>query len=683
MIARTDRSTRFQGHHEELRYSMGHGRSPIEKGEPRNSMNQIPLLTLVWLKKPQVGKNAREMVTNMLSQACGPYGDSGVVGGDSQLAWGMLLPEHYGALTSWSIYSNGKEVCLIEGDMYDDLPEVPLPTGNNPALASHVAQHMAKTPNVPLLELNGAYAGVYIDAERSCGYAFGDQLGLRSLYWLSSSTQFVVTGNLWAFRGYDAGPKEWDTMALAEMLTIGYPMAGRTWMKNVSLLQRGRQIRSYADGNTQVEDIRRPIERQSWSLKNSIYNYRESLDETSARLHRRLKHPIGLGLSGGLDSRLLLASLHSQGLAHANFTFCHSEKDLDNKMARVLADHVGQPHTSVVFPSPSPITHRDFRVMNEGESPGGGYYFLARQASASCSALMLGMECSRTNPTGPYPISSYKSKSALVQGMLEAERGLFTPEQLIRILAADFQVPYEEVKEEWNDSFVPIKQQSVLDVFLDHIGDYHVNRRTRPRLEQTRYACTPVYPFLDYKLYTTSRSLPLEHLNAERTHLGVLTGYGIGLERYPHADHLALGLPIHKEYTYRRLVDLGRIVNQKMLEPWGCWAKEQLGCWGLNKMNLQPYWMAELPLLKNYPQFDSAGMTKLIEQTRRGAFLNLNAVRQLFNVQVIQDFLFGKGLSNPGDVVFVQPHREVRFRNYEPRLPSLESQNRNERSCSE
>jgi hypothetical protein len=267
--------------------------------------------------------------------------------------------------------------------------------------------------------------------------------------------------------------------------------------------------------------------------------------------------------------------------------------------------------------------------------------------------------------------------------MLEAESGLFTPEQLRRILAPDFQVPYEDVREEWNDSFAPIAHQSILDVFLEHIGDYHVQRRTRPRLDQTRYVCTPVYPFLDYKLYATSRSLPVEHLYAERTHLGVLLDYGIGLEQYAHADHRALGLPIYKEYKYRRVVDLGRIVNQKILGPWGRWAKEQLGSWGLSKVDPRPYWISELPLLKNYPQFDSAGITKLIEETRRGAFLNLNAVRQLFNVQVIQDLLFGKGLSNPGDVVFVQPQREVRFRNYDPPLPTLNSQSSNVRSCCE
>ncbi len=646
-------------------------------------LNQFPLLTLVWLKKPRIGINAREIVTSMLSHACGPYGDSGVIGGDAQLAWGMLVPEHCAALTSWSIYTNGKELCLIEGDIYDDLPGVPLPKGENPALASYVARHMARTPRIPLVELNGAYAGVYVDAERTCAYAFGDQLGIRSIYWLSSADQFVVTGNIWAFRGYDAGPKEWDTMALAEMLTIGYPMAGRTWLKNVSLLQRGRQVRSYIDGRTQVEDIRKPIERQSWSLKTSIHNFRESLDETVVRLHRRLGHPMGLGLSGGMDSRLLLASLHTQGLGHANFTFCDADRDPDNRIAGSLSKHLGHSHKSVVLRGPCPATHRDFRVMNEGTAPGGGYFLLAKEASASCSALMLGKECSRTIPTGPYPISFYKSKSALAQAMLEAESCLFTPERLARILASDFQVPYEDVKEEWNDSFTAIARQSILDVFLEHVGDYHVQRRTRPRLEQARYACTPVYPYMDYKLYSMLRRLPLRHLHAEKTHIGVLSDYKIGLEKYPHADHSVLPMPILNEYKYRRLIDLGRMVNQKALKPLGHWARGKLFSWGVRTVDKEAYWMTELPLLKNYPQFDSAGLTNLIEEVMQGAFLNINAIRQLFNVQVIQDLLFGKGLAQPEDVAFVQTQREVRLRNYEPSVFSHNSHSGNVRSCCE
>jgi hypothetical protein len=280
-------------------------------------------------------------------------------------------------------------------------------------------------------------------------------------------------------------------------------------------------------------------------------------------------------------------------------------------------------------------------------------------------------------------MSSYTSKSALAKGMLEAESCLFTPERLTRILASDFQVPYEDVREEWNDSFAPIVHESILDIFLEHIGDYHVQRRTRPRLEQARYACLPVYPFMDYKLYRTVRRLPLEHLDAEKTHLGVLRGYMMGLEHYPHADHWTFRLPILKEYKYRRLIDLGRMVNQTTLKPVRHWAKEKLYAWGVRTVDQQPYWLRELPLLKHYPQFDSAGLTELIEETKQGTFLNFNAIRQLFNVQVIHDLLFGKGLAHPEDVAFIQPQREVRFENYEPSPPGLNARRDNIQSCCE
>ena len=162
--------------------------------------------------------------------------------------------------------------------------------------------------------------------QHACGpyghTVFGDCPGNRSIFWLADQSKFVVTGNLWAFRGYEGFERRWDPIALTEMLTIGFPMAGRTWLSEVRQLQRGRQVRAWSDGRTDVRKLLTPVERQTWSFHQSVQFLRDSLDATVKRLAYRLHRPGALALSGGLDSRLLLASLHTQKLDHYAFTFC-------------------------------------------------------------------------------------------------------------------------------------------------------------------------------------------------------------------------------------------------------------------------------------------------------------------------------------------------------------------------
>src|SRR5262245_17360353 len=182
----------------------------------------------------------------MLRSSCGPYGATANVGGDERLAWGMLLPNIPGALTCWSVYENGHELCLIEGDFYDDIPGLRLVAGDNPDLAHRITIQLRKAPHGRIRDVFGIYSGVYINQDRSCGYAFGDMTGTRLLYWLSDIKLFVVSGNLWGFRGCSGLARCWDKMALGQMLTIGFPLAGRTWISGVRQLQRGRQVRSFA-----------------------------------------------------------------------------------------------------------------------------------------------------------------------------------------------------------------------------------------------------------------------------------------------------------------------------------------------------------------------------------------------------------------------------------------------------
>jgi len=624
--------------------------------------NQTPLLTLVWLKERRREQDAHQIVKSMLSHACGPYGIIATTGGDAQLAWGLLRPERFAPLTCWSIYVDGTEVCLFEGDMYDDYLGIKLLPGENPELAHQVAIHMQEHPEQRVSGLNGMYSGIYVNRDHSCAYLFGDVTGTRPVFWLSDEKRFIVSGNLWAFRGCDGSDRRWDTMALMEHLTIGFPLAGRTWLAGVNHLQRGRQVRSFVDGRTDVRMLLSPVFRQSWSIERSVQVLREAMDETLQRICRRLDRPVGLGLSGGLDSRLLLASLSTQRIDHHSFTFCLNPEEKDHRTAQAAARLLGEEHRTAVLDSTiAGALHQDIRLINEGESPGFGYLLLAAYAQQEANTLMIGYpgDVYAGAPPGPFRPLFLKNQRALAKCMLRTHMSQFPSEQAYRVLAPSYRVAWQEVLDEWFDSFEKIEQPSMMDVYLDHMTDYRLQRRTRLRIEAARWFCLPIYPYMDEQLYTTYRSLPLAHLNAERAHLALLCDYKTGLENLPSPARSFIGIPIHQEYRYRHFIHCIRVMRQKFALPLHTRWEEKRGTWGFGRSALNPLREAELYRLKHCQLFHWPEVNTIIEEARRGAFVNRNAMNRLISIAVVHDFLFNDGFSAGCQLQFLESSREI------------------------
>jgi Asparagine synthase len=622
--------------------------------------NQTPLLTLVWLKGDRRELDASRIVENMFRYSSGPYGLTALTGGDASLAWGVLLPKNYTPLTSWSVYSDGFELCLFEGDLYDDLPGLRVVPGENPRIAERIARHMRKQPDVRFSELVGIYSGVYVNRERSCAYVFGDVTGTRPVFWHSNEKRLVMTGNLWAFRGCQGLERSWDKMALAQVLTIGFPMAGRTWLDGVRLLQRGRQVRSFADGRTEVRTTLEPVAREAWSLDQSVRALRDSLDETVGRICRRLDGPVALGLSGGLDSRTLLASLHALKLDHRNFTFCLSPDEADNQIAKSSAALLGEQHNTVIAHIPGlGAFHRDTLLMNEGESSGFGFLVLAARVQQQSNALLIGSELVRETPGSIQPIA-LKSKRELARHVLREYSTFFPLDHANRLLVPAFRVPWQDVLDEWYDSFERINHESILDVFLEHVADYRVQRRTRPRLDQVRWFCLPVYPYLDDRLYHTYRRLPLSQVHAEQASIALLCSYKTGLEKLP-SPALRFGMPMDKAYRYRHILHGGRILRDHVVHPLKRKWRETKGAWGFGRSVLSAVRQTELPRLKQCRLFEWPEVKSLIDKAERGSFSNISALHVLINAGIMEEFLFGAGLSGSRALRFMKSTREVRF----------------------
>jgi hypothetical protein len=626
------------------------------------TINNTPLITLVWLKTAQQTQDARQIVRKMLGLSCGPYGTTAVEGGDNRLAWALLLPDKFSPLTCWSIYNNDKEVCLIEGEMYDDLPDLKIHSGENQDLAKHIAFHMREQPSSGINDLNGVYSAVYVNSDRSCAYIFGDHSGTRPIFWISNEQFFAVTNNLWAFRGFDLLKKRIDPMTLTQMLTIGFPMAGRTWLLDVKQLQRGRLLSSHENGPTDITMLLEPMERQSCSFRKSIAILRENMDDTLKRLHLRAGGNIGLGLSGGLDSRLCLASLASQHLKHNNFTFCFHPSETDNRIAELASKKCNEDHITILLDSSLALSlYRDMRIINEGESPGFGFFLFAASVKNYATALIIGSEAIRDTPLGPFWPWAIKTKQELASHMLSAQMDKFTPKNVMHILDPSLSISWKDVLAEWNASFHQINHNAIMEVYWDHQLDYRVQRRARIRLDASRWFCQPVYPYMDKKLYTAFRTIPMEHLKGERAHLSLLSNYNKGLENLPNAARWITRVPISQEYRYHHIFHAGRVLRSNIALP--LFSKLQMlkGHLGLRQNGSIPLLNEETIHLKKCGLFNWKEVQSIIEKAEQGKFVNRNALHSLINTVIVHDFLFGSGLRDERSLRFLQPVRKIHF----------------------
>jgi hypothetical protein len=271
---------------------------------------------------------------------------------------------------------------------------------------------------------------------------------------------------------------------------------------------------------------------------------------------------------------------------------------------------------------------------------------------------MIGYETMRVDPPGAVDPFRLTSKRRLAEHMLRGYMQLFTPQQISRVLAPQYRVPWQDILDEWFSSVEQIDEESLVDVCLTHMTDYSHQRRIRPRIDQARWFCLPFYPYMDERVYEAYYRLPLEHLKGDRAHLALLCSYKSGLENLPSASH-HLRLPIRKQYRYRSIIRLGVMSNERLVSPLRQRWHKARGIFNVGQSALRPEKEAELQRFKQYDLFNWPEIQSLMEEARRGIFTNQAAIRRLINPAVVDDFLFGSGFAEDRALQFLGPTREI------------------------
>jgi asparagine synthase (glutamine-hydrolysing) len=244
------------------------------------------------------------------------------------------------------VFSQDKSLCLVMyGEIYDYRDErigtikkaVSCEPDDHPSLVLNLIERKG----IEMVKgLNGSFIlALWNFNEKSLTIA-NDRFGLRPLYYLLNDDLFVFASEMKSILTFRQVKRQIDAQALAQFFGLSFIMEDRTWFEGIKALSPA-SILEFKQGS---------ISRRSyWSLKLAEKERGFSQKDALERAHFLVKQAVSrqikddapkmLSLSGGLDSRTILAAAAQLGHPIPTFTFglpgC-SDGELARRVAEVL-----------------------------------------------------------------------------------------------------------------------------------------------------------------------------------------------------------------------------------------------------------------------------------------------------------------------------------------------------------
>jgi asparagine synthase (glutamine-hydrolysing) len=198
--------------------------------------------------------------------------------------------------------------------------------------------------------LNGMFAFAVWDAERNRLVLARDRAGIKPLYWARHEDRLVFGSEIRAVLAGTGGKPTLDAEALALFLRYRYTPSPWTMYAGVQRL---------APGHLLVSDSAGIRVRQWWNARPEPFdpapNRAAAVDELADRYETAVRRqlmsdvPVGLLLSGGVDSTLLLELMSRHGTGWDTYTAGYGDDDAHDEIvgAAATADHFGARHHAV------------------------------------------------------------------------------------------------------------------------------------------------------------------------------------------------------------------------------------------------------------------------------------------------------------------------------------------------
>jgi len=194
--------------------------------------------------------------------------------------------------------------------------------------------------------LNGLFSGLLVDKQQSKAFLFNDRYGMERIYWHETEDALFFASEAKALLRVLPELREFDEEGVAQFLAFGCTLEPRTLFRGIHLLP-GAALWSFENGQCHKRKYFSP---EMWESQPSLTDeaFQSRLQETFKRILPRYLESdskIGISLTAGVDSRMIMACLSQTGERPICYTFSGENRDtLDARLAARVAKACGLQH---------------------------------------------------------------------------------------------------------------------------------------------------------------------------------------------------------------------------------------------------------------------------------------------------------------------------------------------------
>jgi asparagine synthase (glutamine-hydrolysing) len=254
------------------------------------------------------------------------------------------------------IWNEKKDICLLfSGEDFADRTEIDALRGRGHKFGSDDASylvHLYEEVGCAFLEkLNGWFSGVLVDLREQKLVLFNDRYGVNRLYYHEDASAFYFSSEAKSLLKVLPATRQLNLRSLGEVLCCEAVLQNRSLFSGISLLPAGS---AWVFSRGQPVKKKTYFKREAWEGQPQLSesDFYEKLKETWTQVLPKYflgKEPIGLSLTGGVDSRMILAWAPRPPGKLPCYTWGGTYRDCaDVRIARRTAKLCKQPHNTIL-----------------------------------------------------------------------------------------------------------------------------------------------------------------------------------------------------------------------------------------------------------------------------------------------------------------------------------------------
>lgn len=245
-------------------------------------------------------------------------------------------------------------------------------------------------------KFRGMFAFAIWDARRHRLLIARDPMGIKPLYYHHSDRYFLFASEIRTLLGTGLIPRKLQGSALLNYLAFGSVYEPDTVVEGISVLRPGRYLKWEAgklaeirywnfagNGDSSSEDADK---NHSCPDRKQLEAHLQSTLDESVRMQLVSDVPVGVFLSGGIDSSALVAILSRSGVRPATFSIVFREQDFsEGPYSRTVAEQFRTDHHEITVSQHDALdaVPAAIRAMDQPTMDGINTYFVSERARAA------------------------------------------------------------------------------------------------------------------------------------------------------------------------------------------------------------------------------------------------------------------------------------------------------------